>query len=198
MSLSTFRIWWAGSRMWNSVLTPGGVLALWVPDKRFTFDLYRRLSSKQEIAAALDEKRTRPGLRCVMDHFANVVEVNCWHLWENYELARTAQFCHGPEFLDLASRHYNEGRYIDVHCWVFTPAHFVGLMGWMTDTYGLTFDLRWLKITPSHDLQFFIQLTKSPTGRSETNWASEAKRALELTDWPAGGREIAFEQGIAS
>lgn len=182
----------------ETVLKPGGVLALWIPDKRFTFDLYRRLSAKQEVAAAYTEKRTRPGRRLIMDHFANVVDVNCWHLWDNYELARNASFVHGPEYLELAHNHYEEGRYIDVHCWVFTPSSFLELMGWMTQEFGLTYNLRWNKLTPPHDLQFFVQLEKSPTGKSETDWTAERDRSLRETVWPQKGIDIAREIGIAT
>jgi hypothetical protein len=57
----------------SSALKVGGRLLLIVPDKRFTFDIHRRVSSLEEISLAYQEQRRIPGLRLVMDHFANAV-----------------------------------------------------------------------------------------------------------------------------
>ena len=37
-----------------------------------------------------------------MDFFAYGVSIDCWHLWNDYSIAKTAKFIHGPEFLEVA------------------------------------------------------------------------------------------------
>jgi predicted SAM-dependent methyltransferase len=166
----------------RGALREGGYLALIVPDKRFTFDVYRRPSAYEEITAAYIEKRQRPGLRCIMDHFANVVKADTWKLWEDYDLVENLEFHHGPEFLKLAAEHYEEGRYIDVHCWVFTPWYFLQLMGKIVASTGLGFDLDHFQVTPSHDLEFYVRLKR--VGSSTTNWEREAINAKQSALWP--------------
>jgi SAM-dependent methyltransferase len=166
----------------HNCLRPGGLLILIAPDKRFTFDVQRRTSSYEEVRAAYTEKRRRPGLRCVMDHFANVVSADCYALWENYAIASDLPFCHGPAFLELAAKHYDEGRYIDVHCWVFTPWSFLELVGRAVQDTNLGFDLEYFRTTFSNDLEFYARLVRTPS--RVTNWSREAEQARALAVWP--------------
>ncbi|WOJ89516.1 methyltransferase domain-containing protein [Methylocapsa polymorpha] len=168
-----------------AVLKDGGTLALWIPDKRFTWDLFRRLSAREEIRAAYEERRARPGLRCIMDHFAYATNVVCWHLWEDFRIVRDVKYTHGPELLAVAARQYEAGNYIDVHCWVFTPWSFLDLMGWMTQEFGLYYDL-----------QFMVQLRKNPSGKSSTDWDQEKRKALAGALWPHNTKEVGMELGI--
>jgi len=138
----------------SDALKIGGRLLLIIPDKRFTFDIYRRLSSFEEVIQAWQERRRRPGLRLVMDHIANVVTADTWKLWDDCALADHLDYHHGPEYLSLAAREYAEGKYIDVHCWVFTPWHFMHLMGRMVNEMGLALDLKYFLTTQDHDLEF--------------------------------------------
>lgn len=180
----------------ESVLVDGGVLALWVPDKRFTWDIYRALASRQEVAAAHAEKRSRPGLRVILDHFAYAAKAGCWPLWEDFSIANNLEYEHGPDFLEAACRDYQEGKYIDVHNWVFTPWSFLDLMGWIVAEYGLSFNLRWFQTTPEFDLQFMVQLEKLSAG-STTDWAHAAFAARHTAKWPKDGARLAFEYGLA-
>ena len=85
----------------HDILKPTGILALWIPDKRFTFDLFRRLTPFERVIQQ-SRKPYQPGLRCIMDFFAYGVSIDCWHLWNDYSIAKTAKFIHGPEFLEVA------------------------------------------------------------------------------------------------
>jgi SAM-dependent methyltransferase len=168
----------------SDALKAGGRLLLIIPDKRFTFDIFRRLSSFEEVIAAWIEHRRRPGLRLIMDHFANVVTADTWKLWENYGEADHLHYHHGPEFLELAQNHFAQGRYVDVHCWVFTPWHFMRLMGRMVKEMKLPFDLRFFMTTQEHDLEFYVQLEK--VNLPSTDWETHAEEALSGAIWPKG------------
>jgi len=182
-----------------SVLDEGGTLALVIPDKRFTFDIYRPLANREEIAAAYAEQRHMPGLRCIMDHFSNVASVShveTFHLWEDYRRAERIPYAHGPEFLSLAAREFATGKYVDVHCWVFTPWSFITLVGWMCRDHGLNVDLAHIGTTQRHNLEFIVQLRRT-SGGSATDWGQEAESARGNALWPPGGLAIAHELGIA-
>lgn len=170
----------------RDALRDGGRLVLVVPDKRFTFDVHRRTSSLAEISAAFAERRRRPGLRCIMDHFANVVSADTPRLWEDYEVVDGLQFYHGPEFLELAQRHFAEGRYVDVHAWVFTPWSFLATLGYVTREFGVGFSLCHFLTTQQHDLEFYVQLERTDVSR--TDWASAAEAARSGAVWPSKAR----------
>lgn len=181
----------------HASLKEGGTLYLVVPDKRFTFDLHRRTASFEEVQAAHQEKRTRPGLRLVLDHFANVVSADTWALWEDYSKVDSVPYAHGPEFLNVAYDHHLAGKYIDIHCWVFTPWSFMGLMGKITDAYNLGFNLSHFLTTQSHDLEFYVALQKS---NEKTDWNLQALLARASALWPHNAPERANfdsnEQGL--
>jgi SAM-dependent methyltransferase len=168
----------------HASLREGGTLYLVVPDKRFTFDLHRRCTGYEEVKAAFHEHRKRPGLRLVLDHFANVVNVDTFALWDDYSIASDAPFAHGPEFLDIAHQHYHEGRYIDIHCWVFTPWSFMHLMGQISERIGCDFMVSHFMTTQPHDLEFYVALKKSD---ARTDWRKYETMAREGALWPEGG-----------
>ncbi len=159
-------------------LREGGSLILIVPDKRFTFDVCRRNSAYGEVEAAYKEKRRRPGLRCIMDHFANVVQADCYSLWRDSGIAAGLPFLHTPDFLSLAAEHYAQGRYIDVHCWVFTPSSFFEIMDRATRETDLKFDLEYFLSTPVNDLEFYVRLTRVSACTTDWKTLAETERAL--------------------
>jgi len=110
-----------------------------------------------------------------MDHFANVVSANCHQLWENYEASGSLNFCRDSAFLQLAAQHYSEGRYIDIHCWVFTPWYFLETLGRIMEDTKMGFDLQYFQTTMSHDLEFYVRLVRvSSAGTDRTTKAAAA------------------------
>nr|WP_246712652.1 methyltransferase domain-containing protein [Rhizobium sp. BK399] len=173
---------WLGEM--HDALQIGGRLLLIVPDKRFTFDIFRRLSPFEEVIQAHSERRRRPGLRVVMDHFANVTRADTWKLWDNYSWADHAPYFHDDSFLPHAMEKWQDGEYVDVHAWVFTPWHFMHLMDRMTSEMGLKFDLCYFLTTQDHDLEFYVQLERSD--QVCTDFAVEEARARSVSPWPIG------------
>ncbi len=172
----------------HDTLREGGSLLLAVPDKRFTFDACRRISPMEEIRLAYGERRRRPGLRCIMDYFANIVRADVAALWNDY--SRVEELPLFPEsFLGAAATDYAAGRYVDVHCWVFTPWSFLKTLGRIVRETGLCFDLGGFQTTSSHNLEFFVRLVRAP--RSTTDWEEEAARARAGAIWPENpGRAV--------
>lgn len=121
------------------VLRPGGVLALAIPDMRYTFDCQRQLTTMADLLQAYFEQYRRPTIRQVLDHFLHKVDVpeRCTvaSLWADPGLAARAPRSHPGLLSELGEaglrKHFEaiqSGQYIDTHCSVFTPDSFVGLL----------------------------------------------------------------------
>ena len=65
----------------GEITCDGGVLVLAVPDRRFTFDLHRSLTTIGQILQAHELGDDRPSTRAVFDHFRSHVTVSAAHLW---------------------------------------------------------------------------------------------------------------------
>lgn len=59
-----------------TLLKPGGILSLIIPDKRYSFDIYRRQSTFSDIYSAYIEKKYKPTVRDICDHYFEVVKVS--------------------------------------------------------------------------------------------------------------------------
>jgi SAM-dependent methyltransferase len=121
----------------HDLLNDGGILALVVPDKRFTFDVFRRETSFWMIQEAVG--RWRPSIEIVIDHFMNIVHADAGKLWADRESRHEFRRTTDPGVCpDLIERHAR-GEYIDAHCWVVTPWSFLRLIGQIVDHYKLAF-----------------------------------------------------------
>jgi hypothetical protein len=180
----------------QSVLNDGGTLCLWNPDKRFTFDLHRRVSSLEEVRVAHTERRTRAGLRVIQDFFSYISEAPCEPLWADYRRARDVKFLFGPDVIENAYRRFSAGEYVDVHVWVFTPWSFIDMIGCIVREYDLAFDLAHFEPTPYGDLTFTVQLRKNASGKSSTNWDYETRRAFAMCPRPLHAREAEMYIGF--
>jgi SAM-dependent methyltransferase len=158
----------------HAALRVGGVLALVIPDKRFTFDIHRRETPLWEVEAAHAEKRTRPSLGIALDHFLNVVNVDAGELWRDYSIGRDAHRAMPPTVTQKVYEQWHDGRYIDAHCWVFTPWSFLRIIGWIVRKYGLYYGLRWAEPTPHNQLEFYVQLEKQTHTSAVTDWEEAA------------------------
>jgi SAM-dependent methyltransferase len=168
----------------HAALRPGGVLALVIPDKRFTFDLHRREAPLWEIEAAYQERRKRPGLWCILDHFVNVVHADAAQLWDNPAAANDARPIPPRTVVEKVMRKWNEGLYQDTHCWVFTPWSFVRTIGWIVEKYGIGYRLRFFQPTARGHLEFYAQLQKLRPGEAPTNWREQAAEAERTAPKP--------------
>lgn len=158
----------------GAVLRPGGVLALVLPDKRFTLDHHRRETPFHELDAAHAEGRTRPDLRIVIDHFANAVDLDVGAAWRDPATAVEAPRTFPPDGIADLARAWRAGSYVDAHCWVFTPWRFLELVGHAVDHHGLDLALRWSRPTAFNSLEFYVQLERPAPGQAPTDWRRAA------------------------
>ena len=143
-----------------NALTPGGVLALVIPERRYTFDHFRRTTPRAWIEAAYVEDYKRPGLDQVCDHFCNVAKINAADIWAGRDVSQAPRH-HDARSLSVAIADWNVGAYIDCHSWVFEQDSFAELIGWISTRFSVKLSLR--KIIPAvpGQLEFYAQLVRS-------------------------------------
>jgi SAM-dependent methyltransferase len=186
----------------HASLRPGGVLALVLPDKRFSLDLHRRETPWFEVERAHAERRTRPGLDTVLDHVLNIVQVHTNQLWRDHTIGREAPRTASADIAPVVSEQWHRGEYIDVHCWVVTPWSFLDIVGRIVTRYGLGFRLRLAEPTPLNHLEFYLQLERMAPGAEPTDWRAAVRslrrRALrpELPD-PVSRLRLAHRHFLA-
>jgi SAM-dependent methyltransferase len=144
----------------EKLLTPNGKLSLVIPDKRFCFDYLSPLTSAGQFIDAHEQKRTRPSVGQVFDHFANACSQNNAITWVNSpDETASIQVLHPfQQAMDLGLHWIESGDYIDVHCWRFTPESFELLLS----------DFRKLKLLqltvdcsfPTYGHEFYVSLSK--------------------------------------
>jgi len=144
-----------------SILKPGGVLSLMIPDKRFTFDIRRRCTNIVDVVDAHIHQLKKPSPRHVYDHFSNFMEVDCHKVWAegNTGLAKMADNNPGTG-LDMALNSFVSDHYYDSHCWVFTPYSFFELLKDMASIDLFQFEVIDFNDTNNNEFEFYVSLKK--------------------------------------
>jgi SAM-dependent methyltransferase len=166
----------------HEALTENGFLYLVIPDKRFTFDAFRSVTSIQEIREAAQDSRRKPGWRSIIDHFINVRQIDTWQTWDNYESINEAEPHHNLADLKHALDEYEKGKYVDIHVTVFTPWSFFEFMRIAQDEFQLNFKLIDFLTTQDHDLEFYVVLQK--VSIQEEDWQNLAADVFSAANWP--------------
>ena len=115
----------------KSVLRPSGTLRLAIPDRRFTFDYLRQETRMSDILSARLAGARAPLPAQILDHVLDVVRFDTNAAWQGeIEPTRELHRLHSlQDAMSLAEDALRNGTYHDVHCWVFTPMSFAGLLG---------------------------------------------------------------------
>lgn len=140
----------------DSIMKDDGVISLVIPDKRYCFDHFRPISGLSKIIDShLNHQRNHsPGT--VAEYFLNVVSSDGQIAWEPgfrgiYEFVHTQE--EAINHMNLVSE---EGDYVDVHSWCFTP-HSFRLM--IHDLYNLGFiSFKEVDFYPTAGCEFYITL----------------------------------------
>src|SRR5262249_17753701 len=111
------------------VLRPGGRFNLAIPDRRFTFDIRRKPSTLGEMVEAYLLKYTHPSVRQVFDHTFDARAVDPGEPWDtSFNVTTVPRYC-GDDAMQFAFEQsklvVGGSKYIDAHCWIFTPLSFL-------------------------------------------------------------------------
>jgi SAM-dependent methyltransferase len=142
----------------HAVLKPGGVLGLAVSDRRFTFDLLRPVSTLGEVVEAHLLGYRRPSIRQVFDSYALTRPVDLAQAW-NTDLTRTLRTVPAKLATTFETvKALTDGRYVDSHCWVFTPASFLDILEGMLALGWFGYRVEAFFPTELGDLEFQARL----------------------------------------
>lgn len=113
-------IFWL-DQLWHCV-KPQGLLFLSVPDRRYTFDYYRRDSDPVELVRAHQEGHERPTADSIARHLYYLTAVSHEALWAGEAPPPLVPRMSFPEALEKSTELAEV--YTDVHSWVYTTESF--------------------------------------------------------------------------
>ncbi|WP_022722198.1 methyltransferase domain-containing protein [Rhodopseudomonas sp. B29] len=118
-----------------TVIKPGGMLALSLPDRRLTFDLFREESRPSDMVEAHLLGAVIPSVQAVYDNQSLATAINMHWAIPGSLYPHDVVAGRGAVSPPKAATNHLEltqvalsGKYLDAHCWVFTPASFLVLM----------------------------------------------------------------------
>lgn len=140
---------------------PDGVVALVVPDHRFCFDRFRSRASLGKIIDASLEPREVHSVGTLTEFSMNAVKCHSSTAWRPGHPGRYAVI-HGVEHAKQWAEKVQEGPYIDVHHWIFSPNHLRLLLA---DLHELGYiDVRESSFHPTVGHEFFLNLSRTGNG----------------------------------
>lgn len=144
-----------------SALDVGGKVALSLPDRRLTFDLFREESRPAEVVAAFLLGHTVPSVQSVYDNQTLATAINMHAIYPDSQFPDEVVQGRGansprkaawnPDHMET-TRLALSGVYLDAHCWVFTPTSFLIMMAQLASDNFLPYRLH----------QFYPTNPKSP------------------------------------
>jgi SAM-dependent methyltransferase len=145
------------------ILKPGGVLALALPDHRFTFDHLRPASSLASVIDAhlRQDRNPTPGTVAEFNLlFARKGGFDSWSRWSSTRL-RTGDKGNPPGKARQAMLdRIRSPEYVDVHVWCLTPRSFGGIVEGLIQL-GLLEDMELLEPPTPRDSEFFAFLKRT-------------------------------------
>jgi len=184
-----------------ALLRVGGVLALAVPDLRYTFDFFRNPSTIGQVLAVhrrQDRRHASETLFETVAHSINVKGVGCWMpgtYMPELNLAST---------LDHAWKCYQDDigreKYIDCHAWYFTPSSFQLLVHELYHLGLIDLKVRSVSTAADHNTgsEFIVQLERCERGEAAAQAEVERVRKEHLLGTIAELSERAVNLGMAT
>jgi glycosyltransferase involved in cell wall biosynthesis/2-polyprenyl-3-methyl-5-hydroxy-6-metoxy-1,4-benzoquinol methylase len=147
----------------GDVLYDNGVLSLAVPDKRYSFDIIREISSPGMIIEAHLLHKRRPSSREIFDHIALIKKVDIVKAWDgNLDIDNLKGYGNPNDAYNLALESINSEKYNDVHVNIFTPTSFLDLLEIFSNLELIDFAIKDFYNTVQYNLEFIITLERLP------------------------------------
>jgi SAM-dependent methyltransferase len=164
----------------GSVLRDGGILSLAIPDKRYTFDFNRELTSLGALVESYLQDRRRPSTRDVFDHRFLVGNVDTAQAWKG-ELRpeHVVPIASLESAWEQAQLNERSPQYRDVHVTIVTPTSFLQLLGNINRLGLLDFSLVDFVDTQPDDLEFIVTLHRTPRQPSDAGNVTSQGRSIE-------------------
>jgi hypothetical protein len=149
-----------------------------VPDRRFTFDLLRPVSTLGEVVEAHLLGYRRPSIRQVFESYARTRPVDSGEAWRA-DLTRSLQPVPAKllSAFEMVKGLAQDGRYIDSHCWVFTPASFLDTLEAMLALGWFGYRIEAFFPTEPGAIEFQVRLVTADDGPEAIALSIQAARA---------------------
>lgn len=145
----------------SEILKPGGVACFVVPDKRYTFDHTRTLTSTAELVESYMNRARRPSVRQIYDHFSHHTLIDLSDAWnDRFDRAKLRPEYSPKGAYDACLSSMEKGAYIDSHCSVFSDTSFFELLREVNVLGLLDMKVRRYFATTKGLLEFVVQLEK--------------------------------------
>jgi SAM-dependent methyltransferase len=145
----------------RNVLKQGGTLCLAIPDRRFTFDFHRPVSTLGDMVEAYLQSRKVPAIRHVFDAAAFSRDQTHGKVWIPGEtvdgLPEETKGRLVPA-IHLAQELVQTGEYRDTHCWIFTPASFLDIAESLSYLGYFDFEIEAFFPTRAGEIEFIVRL----------------------------------------
>lgn len=143
------------------VLRVGGILSLVIPNKNFTFDYERNVSSLGDIMDAYYRKLRKPSYKHVFDHFNLAVSLDAGRAWRDGVDPSALKRMHTiNDAMNACEDILKQDRYIDVHCTVFTEDSFAEIINSLQAIKLCNFKIASVIPTQCNEIEFFVQLER--------------------------------------
>lgn len=143
------------------VLSPNGRLCLAVPDKRYTFDLLRPISTVGEILQSHLQKATVPSPKQLYDNYTLGCQVDAAAAWAGQIDPSLALKLHPPGLARaMVDKAFFNQEYIDCHCWIFTPESFLDCHQQLVQERLTPLSITQFEPTQPGSNEFFVQMSK--------------------------------------
>jgi len=176
-----------------AILRSAGCLSLVIPDKRFTFDLTRSLTTMAELIESdlLDQRI--PSVRQIYEAATTSAKIEAGITWHRAptleELSPT-----GADVDAFGLLKAQEGRndYLDIHCTVFTPSSLLGLLARTARLDMHPFRLKSFHDTPFNSIEFYLQLENAGEQHAEEredSFRAALRHCVQSSEpWLSGSR----------
>ena len=145
----------------SSILKTGGVACFAVPDKRFTFDYLRSLTTTSDLVDNFLNKLRKPSFRHIYDHFSNFAELDIQTAWSNDFDGSSLSPLNSPAKAYSACVDSIDGdKYVDSHCSVLTQDSFFPLLESISELGLLDFSIKRSFGVKHGMFEFVVQLEK--------------------------------------
>jgi hypothetical protein len=152
----------------ESVLVTGGILSLVVPDKRFTFDVNRRVTEFGEVLDAHLRNIKSPTYAQMFDFFAHTVTIDgmvdtpaIWAGTADYSgVVRDDVPDSDIAAFGICRQQQQRPSFVDIHCLVFTPASFLDIFEKLVKLDLVNFEIGAFSDTRVNTFEFHVSLRK--------------------------------------
>ena len=155
-------------QMLFEIIRPGGFIFLVVPDKRFTFDYQRPVTTFGDLLESFLTQKNAPSIADVFDHYSSAVMIDGGKVWSGL-LGSTdlIPLTSNEKALEYAKEVYSDNTYHDVHVSIFTPVSFFSIIERLIHAELLYPEVIKFKDTNINDIEFFVCLKKPKVSQND-------------------------------